>query len=164
MRLQLDRLPALRLQRKRRVGALLCRTEPEHAGVGHDAIPGSAPQFVERLVRRLPDQIPERDLDTSGAAAGNANAAFSPSAIQQRHVPVDVEWILADEISLHCVESTGVQAGTDADQSLVRVDFSDGAAARPAASPVADVVLVPAPILLEPDPLQLEVGDLDSPR
>ena len=103
---------------------------------------GTAPQFVERLVRGLPDQIPERDLDTSGAAAGDANAAFSPAAIQQRHVPVDVEWILADEISLHRVESSGVQAGTDADQPLVRVDFGDGAAASPAAPPVADVVFV----------------------
>jgi hypothetical protein len=105
---------------------------------------GSAPQFVERLVRRLPDQIPERDLDTSGSAAGDANAAFSPAAIQQRHVPVDVKWILAGEISLHCVESSGVQAGTDTDQPLVRVDFGDGAAG-PAAPPVADVVFCMSP-------------------
>jgi hypothetical protein len=84
------------------------------------------PEFVERLLGRLADEVPEGDLETRYRARTGSHV------VPQRSGELfDVEGILAQQLGFAGGDGRGIHARPDSCQPLVRMDFRDGPTADP---------------------------------
>ena len=112
---ELDRAPALGAAGGSVLGALLAGPDLDAARVAGHAVLVAAPQLVDRLAGRLPDKVPEGDLDAPGATR----------VAKEAGVLFERERVLANELGLEpLVDGRHVRGveGAPAADALVGVD------------------------------------------
>src|SRR6185437_3070886 len=101
-------------------GARVVRADPVAAG--------SAEQLVDRLSAHLSEDVPQGDVDCRTPAVLHGGRAETDEGVQALPVPVDLEWILSEEVAgSDLVHPGGHGLGgeegfAEADDVLVRVD------------------------------------------
>src|SRR4029079_17174778 len=89
---------------------------------------GSAEQLVDRLSAYLSEDVPQGDVDCRTPAVLHGGRAETDDGVQALPVPVDLEWILSEEVAgSDLVHPGGHGLGgeegfAEADDVLVRVD------------------------------------------
>ena len=116
-----DGFPPFLLQLDGHLGAFLGRGKQDHAGIGNYLVSTAAPELVQGLTRRLADKVPQGDVDTGGAQVWRTRGVVT----QHVGVTLDIEGVLSQQPLPDGRNQARWHTGTDADQTLVRVNLNE---------------------------------------